>query len=442
MPQFHKRIGIGNPSSPVAVMKMIRCSLSAFFALILFQGAFGQSSKGAEIERYLKPFVEKQQFSGVILAFQNGKSVYRKALGAANAELNVPNSINTRFGYASITKTFTKIIALRLMEDKKLSLSDTLSKYIADFPMGDKITIEMLWRHRSGLPHRVTTPEEETNAYSPAEMVEKAKRSKLVFPPGTTRLYSSTGYSVLSRVLEIASGKNYSTLLQEYVLTPAGMNDSLEFVGERITERRAQEYLLEAERIVHAPLKDYSFLVGAGSVFGTAEDIYRFANAVLDDKLGANARLSLQDDDGVFTDNGSSNGYRCYFDVNRKKDYGFVLISNLESGANNMIIRDLAQILQNKTIQSPVIPSPKVAMEFNKSLTDYAGTFWQDTSSLEVSVSRDRLFIGRFKLYPLSIDKFYNYADYAEISFKRDALGKVVELEWNSAGRKSTWVLK
>ena len=129
-------------------------------------------------------------------------------------------------------------------------------------------------------------PEEESLPYTSAEFVEKVKQATLDFEPGTQSSYSSAGYAVLARALEIASGKPYTQLLDEYVFTPAGMKDSVDFNGEKIMERRAQDYLLGSAGFINAPLKDYSFLVGAGSVFSTARDVYKFGEAVIDGKYG------------------------------------------------------------------------------------------------------------------------------------------------------------
>ena len=176
-----------------------------FFA----QTALAQPSKAKQIDAYITPFAKANQFSGVVLASENGKVIYEKAFGLANADFKIPNQLNTRIGIASITKLMTVVILNRLVEEKKIAPEDKLSKYIPDFPNGEKITIQLLRSHRSGIMHRVMPPEQETVPYTSAEFVEKVKQSKLAFEPGAQRLYSSGGYAVLARTLEIASGRPY-----------------------------------------------------------------------------------------------------------------------------------------------------------------------------------------------------------------------------------------
>src|SRR5215471_14369836 len=245
------------PSKPFEFTLTVRQCISFLFILSLPVSVAAQAKKVAEIEAYVKPLVRFNQFSGVILASYKGKVIYEKAFGTAQAELGVPNRADTVFGIASVTKPMTMTITLRLIEEGKLGRQDKLSKWLPDFPKGNQITIEMLMLHRSGIPHRGTSEErgEESLRYSTADMVEKAKHVPLDFEPGEREGYSSLGYSVLARVLELASGRSYAQLLQQYVFNPGGMKDSTEFNGEAILPRRAQDYFLEPAGIVHTPSK-------------------------------------------------------------------------------------------------------------------------------------------------------------------------------------------
>ena len=88
---------------------------------------FSQSDKAKKIDEYVTPFVKAGHFSGVVLASENGKMIYEKAFGLANADYKIPNQLNTRIGIASITKPMTVVILNRLVESGKISLDDKLS---------------------------------------------------------------------------------------------------------------------------------------------------------------------------------------------------------------------------------------------------------------------------------------------------------------------------
>lgn len=415
-------------------------ALTSFLVLISFsQVAFGQTDKAKKIDAFIRPFATANQFSGVVLAAEDGKVIYEKPFGLANADYKIPNQLNTRIGIASITKYMTSVILTRLAENGKIAGTDKLSKYIPDFPNGDKITIEMLARHRSGIPHRVMPPEMESVAITSEDFVEKVKRATLAFEPGTSRLYSSAGYAVLARALEIASGKSYAQLLQEYVFTPAGMTDSVDFDGDAVMERRAQDYYLSPNGLVNVPLKNYSFLVGAGSVYGTARDVHRFAEAILDGKYGEGVKTSFQGA-GPFSGSGSTNGHRSYFEVARDKKYGFVLVAN-NAGVFDLISQGVKEILEGKevTVKSfaipPIVPNP------NKNIQEFLGKYKRaDGVETEIVLKNGFLYTPDIKLYPTKPDCFFEYRFFGNVCFIRDEAQKIKEIKWQGTGFDFTWV--
>ena len=131
-------------------MSKIKYFILILIVLVFAQSGFGQDDKAKKIDAFLTPFIKANQFGGQILAAESGKIIYEKAFGLANADFKIANQPNTRIGIASITKLMTAVILNKLVEEHKITPADKLSKYIPDFPNGDKITIEMLARHRSG----------------------------------------------------------------------------------------------------------------------------------------------------------------------------------------------------------------------------------------------------------------------------------------------------
>jgi len=421
-------------------MNKAKWILASWLVLSLFSLTTpGQTDKAGKIDELIKPFATSNQFSGVVLASENGKVIYEKEFVLANADYKIPNQLNTRIGIASLTKYLTLVILTRLVKSKKVALADILNKYIPDFPNGDKITIDMLARHRSGIPHRVMPFEAESLPYTSAEFVEKVKQAKLAFEPGTSSLYSSAGYSVLARVLEIASGKTYVQLLDEYVFTPAGMTDSVNFDGEAVMERRAQDYYLTPNGLVNVPVKNYSFLVGAGSVYGTARDVYRFAEAVMDGKYGEGVKASLLGQT-TFTGSGSTNGHRSTFEIARDQKYGFVILSN-SAGAFDLITQGLREVLQGKEVTVKSFRIPQIIPNPNKDLTEFLGNYKRsDGSATDIVLRNGFLYSSDIKLYPTRPDCFFEYRYFGEVCFIRDESAKIKEIKWKGYNFELTWV--
>jgi len=412
---------------------------SCLVLLLVSSNVFAQADKAKKIDEFVAPFAASQQFSGVVLASENGKVIYEKAFGIANADYKIPNQLNTRIGIASITKQMTSVILTRLVEANKIAGPDKLNKYIPDFPNGDKITIEMLARHRSGIPHRVMAPELESVAYTSAEFVEKVKLAKLAFEPGSNRLYSSAGYAVLARVLEVASGKTFQQLLQEYVFAPAGMTDSVDFEGDVVIERRAQDYYLSPNGLVNVPVKNYSFLVGAGSVYSTARDVYRFAEAVLDGKYGAGAKTALVGQNN-FAGSGSTNGHRSYFEIAPDKKYGFVVLAN-SAGVFDMISEGVKEILEGREPKVKSFTIPKIISSSNINLAEYLGHY-KGTNGAETDfvIRNGSLYSSDIKLYPTKPDCFFEFRFFGDACFVRDESSKIKEIKWKGYNFDLTWV--
>lgn len=395
----------------------------------------------SSIDSYVNAFAKAGQFSGILLAARDGKIIYEKAFGLAVAEFNIPNRPDTRIGIASITKSMTVAILIRLLEEQKLSLQDTVGIYIPDFPRGDKITVEMLARHRSGISHRVMSSEWEAVPHTSAEMVEKIRKAKLEFEPGTRELYSSGGYALLARIMEIAAGKPYAALLQEYVFNPCGMTESLDFQSETIMERRAQEYLLDASGMISAPLKDYAFLVGAGSVYSTARDVYRFGESVVKGTLGDSVRANLMRNK-VLRSTGSTNAHRATLKIDTEQNYGYVVLSNLASGAFDLIVSNVEAILQGREPEDPAVASPSIIQVSDEVLAEYVGRYQRaggNGSGFTAVLRNNSIYAGDIKLHPVRPDCFFEYKYFGEVCFVRDGAGTVQSLNWIGPGFTLAW---
>jgi hypothetical protein len=217
------------------------------------------------------------------------------------------------------------------------------------------------------------------------------------------------------------------------------MTDSVNFDVDAIIERRAQDYYLSPNGLLNVPLKNYSFLVGAGSVFGTARDVFRFAEAILDGKYGAGVKAAFAGD-GPFNGSGSTNGHRSYFELARDKKYGFVILAN-SAGVFDLISQGVTEILQGKEPTAKTFTIPTIIPNPNKNLEEFLGHYKRaDSTETEILLRNGVLYSSDIRLYPTRPDCFFEYRFFGEACFVRDEAARIKELKWKGYNFDLTWV--
>ena len=245
----------------------------------------------AEIEALMTEYERMNLFSGAVLVAEEGVIIYEKAIGYANREWLIPNTIDTRFRIASLSKRFTKILVMQLVEEGKLSLDGTIAMYLPDYtgPGADQITIDFLLQHRSGIVGESSVQNLERierDYYTQEEMLELISGFELLYQPGTEWTYSNFGYYLLGVIVERVSGRTYDELMQERICIPAGMTDTFSEVTGDIVERRALGYWFSADRgFIHDSPLDMSFVFGYGHLLSTVRDLYLFDLALREGNL-------------------------------------------------------------------------------------------------------------------------------------------------------------
>lgn len=290
-------------SSKTILQSGVKGSVKRFAVPILLQIACvilpnalarGQARTDRDIESrlraYLKPFDETGNLSGTVLVARSGRVLFRQSYGMASYELHVPNSPETRYHIASVSKPFTALAILQLQEQGRLSLSDPVSRFLPDFPNGERITLDNLLTHTSGIPDINDIPDYDTFARSPhtiEQLVAKFAGLPLEFQPGTDQRYSNSNYNLLALVLEKISGESYEDYLRKHIFEPAGMPSSgADGDASRVIPSLASGYvpagISDYERATYI---DWSNKTGNGSLYSTADDLYRFDRALNTDAL-------------------------------------------------------------------------------------------------------------------------------------------------------------
>jgi CubicO group peptidase (beta-lactamase class C family) len=235
------------------------------------------------MDSILNFYYQKDRFNGVALIQQEGKVIYEKGFGMADREKQTVNTGQTQFRIGSTSKQFTSLLTMQLVSEHKLSVTDTIGKYIPGYVHGN-ITIQQLLTHQSGIPNYTANPDYYVkimdHAYSPDELVFRFCSDSLEFDPGTLFDYSNSGYVILADIIEKITGKKYAELLSEKIFVPLGMKNSY-FVSSISTEKLAKGYVNGQTEIPY-PVDN---VVGAGGITSTAEDLLLWANAIFSNQL-------------------------------------------------------------------------------------------------------------------------------------------------------------
>jgi CubicO group peptidase (beta-lactamase class C family) len=269
-----------------------------FFTILLFTyfsifPSFAQTIVDKQLTAKFDQLLSEQFKTGetgvAAIVSRKGQIIYKKAFGMANMELNIPMQPDNVFRIGSISKQFTAVAILQLMEQGKLNLQDDITKFIPDYPThGHKITIEHLLTHTSGIQSYTGMKEFGTISRldkTPEELIAFFKYQPMEFAPGTKWNYNNSGYFLLGYIIEKISGKTYPEYVEENIFKPLGMTNSYYGSDSRIIKNRAAAYSKNEKGFINAEPLSMTLPYAAGSLQSTVEDLYKWNQAVQGYKL-------------------------------------------------------------------------------------------------------------------------------------------------------------
>ena len=248
------------------------------------------------VARRMDQFVGSKDFSGAVLVARDGHVLFQKAYGLANRENNVPNKLETKFRLGSVTKQFTAMGVMLLVERGKVRISDRVCVYIDNCPKAwSGITLGHLLTHTSGIPNFTDFPDNDQFARlptTPLAAIARFRDKPLDFPPGQQFSYSNSGYLLLGYIIERASGEKYEEFLRKNIYGPLGMLDSGYDHPWIILKDRASGYARKDGQIVNATFKEMDTALGSGSMYSTVDDLLRWDQALYTEKLVSRKSLA------------------------------------------------------------------------------------------------------------------------------------------------------
>ena len=325
----------------------------------------------AAVARAAADAAAADRFSGVVLVARDGKVLLHQAFGLASREHGVANRLDTRFNLGSINKVFTKVAVGQLVEAGRLSLDDTLGKWLPDYPNPDarKATVRQLLEMQSGIgdffgEQFEATPKDRFRKN--ADYLPLFAAKPLLFPPGTDRRYSNGGYVVLGEIVAKASGRDYYDFVRENLYARAGMADTDSFEADVPVPNLAEGYTRswDGEDRTSGPRRSNVYTrpargSAAGGGYSTAPDLLRFAVALQGDRLfsprftewlvsGAGsvpATVPANRKQGAFGFAGGAPGISALLELDRETGLVVVVLANDDPPAAPALGKEILRIL-------------------------------------------------------------------------------------------------
>lgn len=444
--------------------QIIICALALWM-----QGASGQKKTitplTAEFDKILAEQFKSDQPGASVLVARNGSIIYNEAFGMANLEQKLSLKRESQFKIGSLTKQFTAVALLQLVEKGKLKLEDEITKFLPDYPIqGAKITIENLLTHTSGIQNYTAMKDNAAREhldFTPAEMIGYFKNQPMKFPPGTNFSYSNSNYFLLGYIIEKISGKTYGQYLKDNFFNPLGMRNSSYADDKKSSAEKAFGYTQGTSGIEKAPLISMSQPYAAGAIQSTVEDLYKWHTALFSHKLiskeslnraltpfklangqetayGYGHRFGKVYDSPSVWHGGLISGFKAMEIYLPKEDIYAVILSNCDCSTPETATAKLAALAAGKTISHSEIQLDKNVLEL------YPGVYENAKGQQKIlSIAANTLWVqsGRGPKSALKAEKedhFY-LNEWQGFEFRSNSDGKIESLVTKNLNGNEIW---
>lgn len=367
--------------------------------------ALAQNLDTAKLNKYFAALETNNKFMGSVAIAKDGKVLYSRSVGYADAEQKVPLQQRPRLHIGSISKMFTATMIMQAVEDKKLTLDTKLSAYFPKVKNAEQISIDQLLRHQSGI-HNFTSDKDYQDWYtSPqtaAAMHRRIEALESDFAPGAKTKYSNTNYVLLSLILEQAYKKPYADLLQQKIVKPLGLKDT--YYGGKIDPKKQEAYSYTYTNRWEKEMEtDPSVPLGAGGIVSTPADLTRFETGIFSGKLVRPETLEQMkakanefgigmfafpyDEKQGYGHDGAIDGFSSMVGYFPEDKVSFSFISNGSNYVNN----NISVVLCNAAFLQPFeIPTFTTYAVTEAELIQYEGVYAVEGAPMKITIKKEK----------------------------------------------------
>ena len=406
---------------------------ATLLTLALFTAGYAQTLDKAKLDQFFDRLAEKNKAMGSLTIAKAGNVLYTRAIGYSqiNGTEKKPLTAATRYRIGSITKMFTAVMILQLVEERKLKLTGTLDKFFPQVSNAHKITIAQILAHRSGIHDifldRNLRPSSKTNPITKDELLTLIAKGKPDFEPDAKHSYSNSGYTLLGLIVEKLTGKPYGEALKKRSTSKIGLNDTYIATGNiNVNKNEALTYRNYPTGWKQEPETHPSILFGAGSIVSTPNDLAKFIQALFDLKLISQESLgsmkTIRDGEGLgmepfqfagktfYGHTGGGDNYGAWLAYLPEEKLALAYTTNARVYPVVNIVSSVFDIYYNKPFQIPAFESVDVSPEV---LDKYVGVYSNPGVPVKFTVTRDgaTLFVkptggSAIPLEATAVDKF------------------------------------
>jgi len=449
-------------------------TLRALFALsiLAWVAAAASPARGEPVAARLRQAAESSGAGVAVLVARDGKIVLQEGFGYADRQAGTKVTPQTRFRIGSVTKQFTAAAILRLAEQGKLELTDRLSTWFPGFAHGGAITLRHLLTHTSGLHSYTDRPEfleRVTAPIAPDKLIEWFRDDPADFEPGQGFRYSNSAYFLLGEIVARAAGKPYGEYLRAEFFEPLGMRDTGVYANAAPPPHMAAGHEYAEGRLVPALDWDMSWAGGAGALYSTTGDLFRWTEALFAGRvLGAESLAAAitpvelpSGTDGMrygyglalseirrlraIGHGGGLNGWGS--DLLRLPDQRctIVVLVNALPPPPGFAAAEISRALVDEYLAEDIaaLPAPAEYAADPRTFGAFAGRYDYQSAVLTVTVEGEGLFAQltgqpKFRIFPRAADEFFWKVADAAVTFVRDKEGRVVAARHTQGGNTFT----
>lgn len=360
---------------------------------------FAQNFDEDLLDAYFDILEENDKFNGSVVIAKDGEIIYQKSIGFADYENKRKNNTETAFRIGSISETFTATMMMQAVDEGKITTEETINKYFPMVKNSDKITIDMLLSHRSGIfnfTQDSTYLSWNSQPKTEKELIQIISDYPSNFEPGAKFEYSNSNYILLSIILEKLYQKSYGELLNEKIIIPLNLKRT--FFGGKINPANNEAYSYKyTGKWEKSSETDMSIPLGAGGIASTPKDLITFGEALFKGELISNQSFAkmthfrdafgyglfympFYDKEGL-GHTGGIDGFSSSWGYFGKDRISLALTSNGSNFNDNNIAIAILSALYGKEFKVPIFWKSE-----GKVLPDYTGIFRNRQLNMEIEI--------------------------------------------------------